>query len=392
MITNEHYHFEVYKPIREKLLYFIENELVGNAAETQRSYYYSLELFFEYLLNNFTDHFPHYTEKEVNQFIKSLGKKSPSYIHRIFNAIHNYSMFIGVPLNKKRIALPKQTDYKQIQPRSLSNERMDSIENRLYLEYIKQKEKNEQRKGSAFPNTGKVRDKLRNYILYRLMVQTSLRISEAISLDFVDIFLDGKREESRYLYIKGKGNKHRKVPIPKELKELLTFYIDFRKQYDEEIEFEKLYFKLLNKRLSGKEYEGILENLTEAEQKALDELNNKDNLNFGEILLSLDIQSNALRRYIENTFKQNTALFISNRGKRVSKDAMLKMFSKEGIRSHDLRHTAIKNLVDKGVPINRVQAISGHSSADMVLRYSKPTFEEIQMEMETNQKAFNRKL
>lgn len=390
MITEDHEHFEVYKPVRENLALYIETELEGNALETQRSYYYSLELFFEYLITDFKDSFPSYTEKEVNSFIRSLGKKSPSYINRIFNAIYSYSIFKGVLLDKKKIALPKQIDYKQIQPRSLSDKRMDTIENHLYMQYIKQKEKSKKKK--FLPNTSKVRDKLRNYILYRLMVQTSLRISEALSLDLDDIHLEGKREESRYLVVRGKGNKFRKVPIHLELKDILSYYIEFRKQNDEEIEFEKRFFRLLNKRLIQSDIDGIQENLTKGERKTLEDLGKKESLSFPEKLLLLDIQLVALRRFVKRSFNQNPALFISNRSKRVSKDAMLKMFSNEGIRSHDLRHTAIKNLIDKGVAINRVQEFSGHSSADMVLRYSKPTFEEIQKEIDTNQKNFNRTL
>ena len=117
------------------------------------------------------------------------------------------------------------------------------------------------------------------------MIQTSLRISEALSLDFGDLHLDGKREEARYISVRGKGNKNRKVPIPLELKELLIYYVEFRKKYDEEIEYEKVYFNFLNKRLTEQQSVGLEANLSEDELKLLDELAQKPSLTFGEAML-----------------------------------------------------------------------------------------------------------
>ena len=260
MITPQHEDFVIYEPVREKMLEYL-NELGGSSTETRRSYYYSLELFFEFLFLKHPETFPNYGEKEINEFLMSLMKKSASYINRTFIAIHNFSMHQGISLNKKKIALPKQDNYKQIQPRSLSDDEAERVENRLYLRYVKQKEKNNSKR-NFFPSTGKERDTLRNYVLYRLMIQTSLRISEALSLDFGDLHLDGKREEARYISVRGKGNKNRKVPIPLELKELLIYYVEFRKKYDEEIEYEKVYFNFLNKRLTEQQSVGLEANLS----------------------------------------------------------------------------------------------------------------------------------
>jgi len=46
-----------------------------------------------------------------------------------------------------------------------------------------------------------------------------------------------------------------------------------------------------------------------------------------------------------------------------------------GINAHALKHTFITQLVRSGVDISIVQALSRHSSADMILRYSKPAKE-----------------
>lgn len=46
------------------------------------------------------------------------------------------------------------------------------------------------------------------------------------------------------------------------------------------------------------------------------------------------------------------------------------------ISTHQLRHTFITGLVRANQDISVIQSLSGHSSADMILRYSKPTEED----------------
>ena len=44
----------------------------------------------------------------------------------------------------------------------------------------------------------------------------------------------------------------------------------------------------------------------------------------------------------------------------------------EGIRFHDLRHTAATRLVEAGIPLHAVAELLGHSSVRMTERYSHP--------------------
>lgn len=44
----------------------------------------------------------------------------------------------------------------------------------------------------------------------------------------------------------------------------------------------------------------------------------------------------------------------------------------EGIRFHDLRHTAATRLVEAGIPLHAVAELVGHSSIRMTERYSHP--------------------
>ncbi|MGV3240644.1 tyrosine-type recombinase/integrase, partial [Streptococcus hyovaginalis] len=58
------------------------------------------------------------------------------------------------------------------------------------------------------------------------------------------------------------------------------------------------------------------------------------------------------------------------------------LIEKQGFNVHALRHTFITGLVRSGQDISVIQSLSGHSSADMILRYSAPTPEDKQIAVE----------
>ncbi len=57
-------------------------------------------------------------------------------------------------------------------------------------------------------------------------------------------------------------------------------------------------------------------------------------------------------------------------GMRASYAKALKKAGIEGLTFHDLRHEATSRLVEKGLPIMTVQAITGHKSTQMLKRYT----------------------
>ena len=81
----------------------------------------------------------------------------------------------------------------------------------------------------------------------------------------------------------------------------------------------------------------------------------------------------AINAYLAQRNDDNEALFLSNYGKRISVRSVQHMLEQYGIHAHQLRHTFVKRLVDSGVPIPTIQALTGHSSAEMVAWYSKPS-------------------
>ncbi|OPA73464.1 integrase [Paenibacillus selenitireducens] len=84
----------------------------------------------------------------------------------------------------------------------------------------------------------------------------------------------------------------------------------------------------------------------------------------------------AIRKYVEERTDDHEALFISNRDKRISVRSVQHLLEQHDLHAHQLRHTFITGLVRTNQDIAVIQSLSGHSSADMILRYSKPTEED----------------
>jgi integrase/recombinase XerD len=84
----------------------------------------------------------------------------------------------------------------------------------------------------------------------------------------------------------------------------------------------------------------------------------------------------ALTRYLEERTDKEEALLISNRYQRISPRMVQTIVENEGFNFHQFRHSCITELVRSGVDISIIQSMTGHSSADMILRYSMPSEED----------------
>jgi integrase/recombinase XerC/integrase/recombinase XerD len=86
----------------------------------------------------------------------------------------------------------------------------------------------------------------------------------------------------------------------------------------------------------------------------------------------------AIEKYLEERTDSDPALFISNRQERISIRSVQHLMEKNGHNAHQTRHSFITWLVRSGEDISVIQSLSGHSSADMILRYSMPSEEDKQ--------------
>ena len=85
----------------------------------------------------------------------------------------------------------------------------------------------------------------------------------------------------------------------------------------------------------------------------------------------------AIQKSLDERTDDHPALFISNRIKRISIRNVQHILEKYGIHPHLLRHTFITDLV-RNNDLVLAQFLSGHSSTDMLARYSKPTMDDMQ--------------
>lgn len=99
------------------------------------------------------------------------------------------------------------------------------------------------------------------------------------------------------------------------------------------------------------------------------------------ILLNAEARR-AVLKHLEERTDQHTALFLSNRGKRISVRTVQNLLHKYGYHAHQLRHTFITDLQRSGVDLTLIQSLSGHSSLDILSRYSMPTQEDKQNAVE----------
>lgn len=102
-----------------------------------------------------------------------------------------------------------------------------------------------------------------------------------------------------------------------------------------------------------------------------------------ERILPLDVEARrGIEKYLEERSDNNEALFISNRQERISIRSVQHLMEKHGHNAHQTRHSFITGLVRAGEDISVIQSLSGHSSADMILRYSMPSEEDKQNAIE----------
>lgn len=85
----------------------------------------------------------------------------------------------------------------------------------------------------------------------------------------------------------------------------------------------------------------------------------------------------AIQKSLEEREDDHPALFISNRKKRISVRNVQHILKQYGIHPHMLRHTFITDLV-RNNDLVVAQFLSGHSSTEMLARYSKPTQDDMQ--------------
>lgn len=173
------------------------------ARNTFLAYKKDVEQFDEYLVNSKVK-LHSLTKKNITAFLKvlrdqkisakSLARKVSSLKH-LFNFL---SQSYGLPNLAKTIVFPK---VEKTLPTYLTEQEIARL-----LEAANQDTSN---KG------------VRNKVMLYLMYATGMRVSELVSLTIEQLHFD-----TGFVNVLGKGNKERMIPLPKNLIELLSFYVN----------------------------------------------------------------------------------------------------------------------------------------------------------------------
>jgi len=414
-------YFEKHQETRGDIEAFIE--WMGKTEATEKTYYYGLERFFEYVMFNTYDTYPKFNEEVINRFVHTVHqveKKSVYYVNRLVTCIVSFSEFVAEtgkmsrylenPINRKQLHVPNMPKLADMPPRILADERIIKAENYLLERYGRAEFRMEKSlliaAAAGYGHRGVYRDAFRNLLLFRLILDGGLLISEALGLDFDDVHI-GKTAEDSYFVIR-KGKKERRVPIfSAELREDLDTYMKWRKENDIEIEWEKemRHYQTGRKALSQFLSDEPLQQVREIQKKidSLSSTKEEARQNAGEIMVlgfeKLHIISENVRAYVEKHFDQEQmkALFVSNRSKRVSANTIQVMFHELGkekrkteagdwevynvgmykVSANELRQTCIQHLVESGVPTHHIQQLLGNETAVTMKRYAQSNFEEM---------------
>lgn len=281
----------------------------GKSNNTVISYYLDIKTFFDYcsiseiLSQEITDIRPihinsYYTHLVSVRDNNSISIKRKKYVMKLFfDFLEEQNEINKNPIPKDSVIKAKiKNPYKA--PTYLEIEEIKKI-NKAILDTNK----------NEFT-------KIRNLFIFNLLIHTGLRINEALNLDLSD-FEQGIN--TNRLYVKGKGEKERYLPI--ELNS--TFFQIYEEGFV--YNFAERYFTLRNK-----------------------------------------------------TKTSNCALFISKRGDRLTSRYVQKNLQElrlsanlnKNVTPHKLRHTFATHLLKNGTNIRLVQELLGHSSISTTQIYT----------------------
>ncbi|KIL74355.1 tyrosine-type recombinase/integrase [Bacillus badius] len=200
----------------------------GKAVSTVDVYVRELKKLDEWLQQS-NSNIEDITRFDVQQYMKHLEQlgRSASTIDRIFGVIGVLSKYINRPNIIEDINRVKKQKVTKIAPKSLERNEVHSI--------LRKVEKD---------------GNLRNVAIVYMLAFTGVRIGELVALSINDIDL---RKNGNVTVI-GKGNKERKVPVPKEARYHIQRYLDTR-----EDDNEALFLSNYNKRMSKRSAQRIIE-------------------------------------------------------------------------------------------------------------------------------------
>lgn len=202
-------------PLTQYIQYLQQQNKSGN---TIKSYCKDINLFFEYFnLNNSnttintTPPIITITRDQIlqyKQYLQNTKNNNAKSINRALSSLKSYNEFLVLTHHQNEVVV-LSIDYIKIQKQLVSPTNISTKDAIRFMEKVKKNEP------------------IRNYYIVKLILNTGLRISEILSIELTDIFLNKNK-----LRVIGKGNKQREIPINDEAKEIIQQAIEDRKNYN----------------------------------------------------------------------------------------------------------------------------------------------------------------
>ncbi|MDQ0254693.1 site-specific recombinase XerD [Evansella vedderi] len=204
--------------IRKQILDFSESMLLKRNVGANRTWRFSLERFVDFINDKGLD----FDVGAVNEYIGYLEGKEMgrSDIQRVVEVIFSFGEFVNIPLDKGRVNF-KFAD--KLDPVTVLEEDIIRTEKVLYEAVVTGEE----------GDFGKKRDTMRNYLMFRLILETGMDTLELIRLDTDSL------QDNGLLMIHD-----REVPLSQGLQDLIREYISFRKKYDESLFMDQVAFEV----------------------------------------------------------------------------------------------------------------------------------------------------
>ena len=171
------------------LIDYLEKGLRGKPETTIKTYHHALLQFETWLQGAGTD-LEGFSRADVQRYIDYLAahKKSAATINKVFNAIKSFCRWAGKKNIVEDINIVKQPNSLLEAPKALEKAERHRI--------IREADRNSSR---------------RNYAIITLLLNTGIRLSELVSLDWDDVDISNRKGTLRIR--NGKGKMERTIPL-----------------------------------------------------------------------------------------------------------------------------------------------------------------------------------
>lgn len=228
---------KVVKFVNHKISHFL-NEKKIDSRETFRTFKYTL-LNFQEIVEEGGGEVGKLTEYDIRLYFQKREGKKVATRQKEYSIILNFLTYNGWGDRMNGIEYPEE---KVVNIERKSIDGVDIAKIKREIEKMNRKLNGEWKKGG----------KMRVALIYTL-IYTGLRVTELVNLDRNNLDI---RERTGTIQVRGKGNKARTVPAPKELRRKLAEYLNER-----EDKHSALFISNRQSRISVRNIQDILERL-----------------------------------------------------------------------------------------------------------------------------------